>query len=143
MFTYACSIFYTAVCTKSELAWHICWKIQFLLFFYQKSAFFAQIAFAFLKEIDCIQGDLGNVGHLKDNLVTEYLFYYFLQHTYMYEFGFWILYDILYLSHSSLVLKKVMSTDDDVQDMYVHIWYVVYYNIIHLRCIDIFILVLK
>ena len=76
MFTYACSIFYTAVCTKSELAWHICWKIQFP-FFYQKSAFFAQIAFAFLKEIDCIQGDLGNVGHLKDNLVTEYLFIIF------------------------------------------------------------------
>ena len=92
MFTYACSIYYIAssvVCTKSELAWHICWKIQFP-FFYQKSAFFAQIAFAFLKEIDCIQGDLGNVGHLKDNLVTEYLFYYFLQHTYMYEFGYMI-----------------------------------------------------
>ena len=48
---------------------------------------------------------------------------------------------ILYLSHSSVVLKKVMSTDDDVQDMYVHIWYVVYYNIIQLCCIDIFILV--
>ena len=84
MFTYACSIFYkaAAVCTKSELAWHICWKIQFLLFFIKRVLFFAQIAFAFLKEIDCIQGDLGNVGHLKDNLVTEYLFYYFLQHTY-------------------------------------------------------------
>ena len=48
---------------------------------------------------------------------------------------------MLYLSHSSVVLKKVMSTDDDVQDMYVHIWYVVYYNIIQLCCIDIFILV--
>ena len=65
-------------------------KFNFFFFFNKKIPFFAQIAFAFLKEIDCIQGDLGNVGHLKDNLVTEYLFYYFLQHTYMYEFGYMI-----------------------------------------------------
>ena len=80
MFTYACSIYYIAsrvVCTKSELAWHICWKIQFLFFLSKECFFFAQIAFTFLKEIDCIQGDLGNVGHLKDNLVTEYLFIIF------------------------------------------------------------------
>ena len=57
-------------------------KFNFFFFLSKECFFFAQIAFAFLKEIDCIQGDLGNVGHLKDNLVTEYLFYYFLQHTY-------------------------------------------------------------
>ena len=70
------------ICVAAVYALNLSWLDIFVekfnfFFFYQKSAFFAQIAFAFLKEIDCIQGDLGNVGHLKDNLVTEYLFIIF------------------------------------------------------------------